>query len=92
MRTCFIGATNVPNVIAVDQLRPGAIIVDNSFPLCFDLAAALRRFRQAGDILFASGGFGAGPGRRRSGTSRCRRPSRASPAAASPRRCCRPTA
>jgi hypothetical protein len=52
----FIGATNVPNVIAIDQLRPGAIIVDDSFPLCFDLAAALRRFRQAGDILFAGGG------------------------------------
>jgi hypothetical protein len=52
----FVGATNVPNVIAVDQLRPGAIIVDDSFPLCFDLAAALRRFRQAGDILVASGG------------------------------------
>ena len=58
----FVGATNVPNVIAVEQLRPGAIIVDDSFPLCFDLAAALRRFRQAGDILFASGGSVQVPG------------------------------
>lgn len=58
----FVGATNVPNVIAVEQLRPGAIIVDDSFPLCFDLAAALRRFRQAGDILFVSGGSVQVPG------------------------------
>jgi amino acid adenylation domain-containing protein len=58
----FVGATNVPNVIAVEQLRPGAIIVDDSFPLCFDLATALRRFRQAGDILFVSGGSVQVPG------------------------------
>src|SRR5205823_3247468 len=37
----FIGATNVPNVVAVAELKPGAIIVDDSFPLCFDLNAAL---------------------------------------------------
>jgi predicted amino acid dehydrogenase len=58
----FVGATNVPNVIAVEQLRPGAIVVDDSFPLCFDLSSALRRFRQAGDILFASGGSVQVPG------------------------------
>jgi hypothetical protein len=58
----FVGATNVPNVIAVEQLRPGSIVVDDSFPLCFDLAAALQRFRQSGDILFASGGSVQVPG------------------------------
>lgn len=58
----FVGATNVPNVIAVEQLRPGSIIVDDSFPLCFDLAAALRRFRQSGDVLVASGGSVQVPG------------------------------
>jgi amino acid adenylation domain-containing protein len=58
----FIGATNVPNVIATEQLRPGAIIVDDSFPLCFDLSSALRRFRQTGDILFAAGGSVQVPG------------------------------
>jgi predicted amino acid dehydrogenase len=52
----FIGATNVPNVIAVDRLKAGAIVVDDSFPLCFDLTAALRRFRQSGDILCVAGG------------------------------------
>jgi predicted amino acid dehydrogenase len=57
----FVGATNVPNVIAVDRLRPGSIVVDDSFPLCFDFAAAQRRFAQAGDILFASGGSVAVP-------------------------------
>ncbi len=58
----FIGATNVANVIAIEQLRPGAIIIDNSFPLCFDLANALRRFRRSGDILFVSGGSVQVPG------------------------------
>jgi amino acid adenylation domain-containing protein len=58
----FVGATNVPNVIAVEQLRPGSIIVDDSFPLCFDLPTALRRFRQSGDILFVSGGSVQVPG------------------------------
>ena len=87
----FVGATNVPNVIAVEQLRPGAIVVDDSFPLCFDLAAALRRFRQSGDILFASGGSVQVPGGVSVGYRACRRRSRALPAAASPRRCCRPS-
>ena len=33
----FVGATNVTDVIDVGRLKPGAIIVDDSFPLCFDL-------------------------------------------------------
>jgi amino acid adenylation domain-containing protein len=52
----FICATNVPNVIAVDQLKPGSVIVDDSFPLCFDFAAATKRFRETGDIMFVAGG------------------------------------
>lgn len=58
----FVGATNVPNVIAVAELRPGTIIVDDSFPLCFDLACALNRFRRSGDILVAAGGSVQVPG------------------------------
>jgi len=52
----FVGATNVTDVIDVARLKPGAIIVDDSFPLCFDLEAAIRRIESAGDILFVNGG------------------------------------
>jgi amino acid adenylation domain-containing protein len=52
----LIGATNAPNVIDIERLRSGTIIVDDSFPLCFDVDRAMRRFATAGDILFAAGG------------------------------------
>jgi hypothetical protein len=52
----FVGATNVPDVIDIDRLAPGSIIVDDSFPPCFDLAAAVRRFNTACDVLCVAGG------------------------------------
>jgi hypothetical protein len=52
----FIGATNVPDVIDVDRLNPGSIVVDDSFPLCFDLQKARRRFDSKADILCVAGG------------------------------------
>ena len=58
----FVGATNVPNVIAIGQLKPGSIIIDDSFPLCFDLTVATKRFRETGDIMFVAGGSVQVPG------------------------------
>jgi len=52
----FVGSTNMPGVIEIDKLRPGSIIVDDSFPFCFDYAAARRRFDLKADILCLSGG------------------------------------
>ena len=52
----FIGATNATGVIDIRRLKPGSIIVDDLFPLCFDLEAAKRRLEASGDILFANGG------------------------------------
>jgi amino acid adenylation domain-containing protein len=52
----FIGATNVENVIDVDRLKSGSVVVDDSFPLCFDLNSAMQRFEKSGDILFVNGG------------------------------------
>jgi hypothetical protein len=52
----FVGATNVPDVIEIDRLKPGSIVVDDSFPLCFDLREAKRRFDAAGDIVCVAGG------------------------------------
>ncbi|MCB9763869.1 MAG: amino acid adenylation domain-containing protein [Alphaproteobacteria bacterium] len=54
--TTVIGATNVANVLDVDKLAPGTLIVDDSGPHCFDVAAARRRFKDHGDILFIEGG------------------------------------
>jgi amino acid adenylation domain-containing protein len=51
----FVGATNSPQVIDVERLRPGSIVVDGLFPLCFDPAAALRRFNNSADVLCLTG-------------------------------------
>lgn len=52
----IVGATNAPNVLDVQRLRPGTLIVDDSDPHCFDADAAIQRFETAGDILFTEGG------------------------------------
>ncbi|KUM82462.1 MULTISPECIES: non-ribosomal peptide synthetase [Streptomyces] len=44
-------------LLDVDRLRPGTIVVDDSFPHCFDTARALRRMRDAGDVLILGGGL-----------------------------------
>lgn len=44
-------------VIDIDRLRPGTIIVDDSFPHCFDLLSAQRRMERQGDILVVGGGL-----------------------------------
>ncbi|MFI6106654.1 amino acid adenylation domain-containing protein [Streptomyces sp. NPDC051310] len=44
-------------VIDVDRLRPGTIVVDDSFPHCFDTARALRRMSEQRDVLVVGGGL-----------------------------------
>ncbi|WP_030326416.1 hybrid non-ribosomal peptide synthetase/type I polyketide synthase [Streptomyces sp. NRRL B-3229] len=44
-------------LLDVDRLRPGTIVVDDSFPHCFDTARALHRMRDAGDVLILGGGL-----------------------------------
>jgi predicted amino acid dehydrogenase len=44
-------------LIDVDRLRPGAVVVDDSFPHCFDTARALARMRARGDVLIVGGGL-----------------------------------
>lgn len=44
-------------LLDVDRLRPGTIVVDDSFPHCFDTARALDRMRQAQDVLIVGGGL-----------------------------------
>jgi predicted amino acid dehydrogenase len=43
--------------IVVDRLRPGTIVVDDSFPHCFDTSAARRRMARQGDVLMIGGGL-----------------------------------
>ncbi len=53
----IVGATSVPNILDVEKLSPGSIIIDDSFPHCFDPESAFKRFRTYSDILFTEGGI-----------------------------------
>ena len=44
-------------VLDVSRLRPGAIVVDDSFPHCFDTTKALARMRERRDVLIVGGGL-----------------------------------
>ena len=53
----IIGATNVPDVLDVERLKPGTLIVDDSGPHCFQVSKALERSVRHEDILFTEGGI-----------------------------------
>ncbi|MGW7661404.1 amino acid adenylation domain-containing protein [Streptomyces sp. NPDC054756] len=44
-------------LVDVGRLRPGTVLVDDSFPHCFDTARALERMRERGDVLIVGGGL-----------------------------------
>jgi amino acid adenylation domain-containing protein len=50
--SAIVAATNVPDVLDVERLRPGCIVVDDSVPHCFNPARAMARL----DVLCAEGG------------------------------------
>jgi hypothetical protein len=52
----FVCATNVTGVLDVARLQPGSIVIDDSFPLCFDFERARERIKTRGDILCLSAG------------------------------------
>ncbi|MFE7274090.1 amino acid adenylation domain-containing protein [Streptomyces sp. NPDC057623] len=52
--TAVSGATAL---LDVDRLRPGTVVVDDSFPHCFDTARALDRMSRAQDVLVVGGGL-----------------------------------
>jgi hypothetical protein len=51
----LIGATNIPDIIAVDRVNPGTILIEESGQRCFSRDEALRRLETLGDILFTEG-------------------------------------
>lgn len=53
----IVGATNVPDILDIRTVAPGAIIVDDSGPHCFSTEMARARLEERGDILFSEGGF-----------------------------------
>jgi predicted amino acid dehydrogenase len=53
----IVGATNVPDVLEIERVLPGTMIVDDSAPHCFSLAAAIARFQKRADIVFSEGGM-----------------------------------
>ncbi|MCT7989055.1 non-ribosomal peptide synthetase [Laspinema olomoucense] len=54
--TLIIGATNVPDILDIQQVKPGTLIVDDSGPHCFSPEQAIQRFEEQKDILFTEGG------------------------------------
>jgi predicted amino acid dehydrogenase len=53
-----IAATSTDRwILEVDRLRAGTVVVDDSFPHCFDAAAAIRRMQRQGDVLVVGGGL-----------------------------------
>ena len=54
--TLIIGATNVPDVVDVDRLKPGTLIIDDSGPHCFSKDTIIKRLYNSGDIIFTEGG------------------------------------
>ncbi|WP_371673832.1 amino acid adenylation domain-containing protein [Streptomyces sp. NBC_00289] len=44
-------------LLDVDRLTPGTVVVDDSFPHCFDTARALARMRERRDVLVLGGGL-----------------------------------
>jgi amino acid adenylation domain-containing protein len=52
----IVGATNVPDVLDIECLKPGTLIVDDSAPHCFHAENTAKRFEIHEDILFTEGG------------------------------------
>ena len=52
----IIAVSNIPNIIDIDKVRSGTMIVDYSFPSSFSVIDAARRVEQNGDLIFTSGG------------------------------------
>ncbi len=54
--TLIVGATNAPNLLDLDRIRPGTLIVDDSAPHCFTADHAFERFERDRDLVFTEGG------------------------------------
>jgi hypothetical protein len=55
--TTIVTAVSVPDVLEVDRLRPGTLVVDDSYPPAFPVEAAMRRLQAEADIFFSNAGM-----------------------------------
>ena len=55
--TIIIGATNQANVLDINQLKPGTILIDDSIPHCFDANKAYERMQSQKDIICIEAGM-----------------------------------
>ncbi|MBO1049480.1 MAG: amino acid adenylation domain-containing protein [Dolichospermum sp. DEX182a] len=55
--TLIVGATNAAEILDINRLKPGTMIVDDSVPHCFKTNIAIQRFQEQQDILFTEGGI-----------------------------------
>lgn len=53
----ILAAVSAAEVLDVDRLQPGTLIVDDSYPPAFDLARAIERLQNRHDILFSNAGM-----------------------------------
>ena len=53
----ILSAVSARQVIDIGQLRPGTVVIDDSFPHCFDVEAAIARMQQQADVLVIGGGL-----------------------------------
>ncbi|MBN1624040.1 MAG: non-ribosomal peptide synthetase, partial [Clostridia bacterium] len=60
--TFIIGATNAPDVLDIEQLDHGTIIVDDSGPHCFSTSKAIERISSSNDLIITEGGVLEVPG------------------------------
>ncbi len=44
--TFIVGATNVPNILDIEKVKPGTLIVNDSGRACFSLTAAIQRLER----------------------------------------------
>ncbi len=53
----ILGAASKANILDVQRLQPGTVVVDDSFPPCFDQEAAVERMKRVGDVLLVGAGL-----------------------------------
>lgn len=53
----MLAAVSARQVLDIQQLRPGTLLIDDSFPHCFDVGAAIARMQQQRDVLVLGGGL-----------------------------------
>ena len=52
----FLGASSAPKVLNANHLKPGSILIDDSFPPVIDVTQSINRMKFKNDVLILNGG------------------------------------